>query len=123
MRRQPKFRAQLSARAHMSSINAISSEKLVRLIGVSHGPVLIDVRTDEDFALDPRLIPGAVRRSHANVASWAGEFAGKSAIVLCHKGQKLSEGVAAWLRHEGAASAEVLTGGHIAWCEAGLPMV
>src|SRR4051794_38039573 len=107
----------------MSSINAISSEKLIRPIGVPRGPALIDVRTAEDFALDPRFIPGAVQRSHETVASWASEFAGRAAVVICHKGQKLSEGVAAWLRHQGAASAEVLTGGHIAWCEAGLPMV
>ena len=31
---------------------------------------------------------------------------GRSAVVICEKGQKLSEGVAAWLRHAGASSAE-----------------
>jgi rhodanese-related sulfurtransferase len=107
----------------MSSINSISPEKLVRLIGVPRGPALIDVRTDEDFTHDPRLVPGALRRSHANVASWADQFAGKSAVVVCEKGQKLSEGVAAWLRHAGARSAEVLAGGHAAWTGAGLPMI
>jgi hypothetical protein len=35
----------------MSSINSISLEKLARLIGVPHGPALIDVRTDEDLPL------------------------------------------------------------------------
>jgi rhodanese-related sulfurtransferase len=107
----------------MSSINSISSEKLVRLVGVPHGPALIDVRRDEEFAADPRLIPGVVRRSHANVASWAGEFAGKSVVVVGHRGQKLSEGAAAWLRHAGARSAEVLAGGHAAWAAAALPTV
>ncbi len=107
----------------MSSISSISAEKLVRLVGVPHGPALIDVRTDADFVADPRLIPGAVRRSHTSVASWAGEFAGRSAVVVSQKGQKLGEGVAAWLRHAGARSAEVLAGGHAAWSEAGLPMV
>ena len=42
----------------MSSLNTISSEKLARLIGVPHGPALIDVRLEEDFAADPRFIPG-----------------------------------------------------------------
>jgi rhodanese-related sulfurtransferase len=107
----------------MSSINSISHEKLVRLIGVPRGPALIDVRTDEDFAADPRLIPGAVRRSHELVASWAAEYAARTAVVVCQKGQKLSEGVAAWLRHAGATSAEVLAGGHAAWAAAGLPLV
>ncbi len=107
----------------MSSINSIPPEKLARLVGVPHGPALIDVRADEDFAADPRLIPGAVRRSHETVASWAGEFAGRATIVVCPKGQELSEGVAAWLRHAGASSAELLAGGYAAWTGAGLPLV
>jgi len=43
----------------MPSINTISPEKLARLIGRRDCPVLIDVQTDEDFAADPRLVPGA----------------------------------------------------------------
>jgi len=107
----------------MSSINSISPDKLIRLVGVPHGPALIDVRTDEDFAANPCLIPAAVRRSHAGVAGWAGEFAGKSAVVVCRQGQDVSEGVASWIRHAGARSAEVLAGGLDAWSEAKLPMV
>jgi rhodanese-related sulfurtransferase len=107
----------------MSSTNSIPVEKLARLIGVPHGPALIDVRLEEDFAADRRLIPGAVRRPHATVSSWAPEFGGRSAVVICERGQKLSEGAAAWLRHAGAFSAEVLLGGHVAWAEAGLPLV
>ncbi|HMJ93755.1 MAG TPA: chromate resistance protein ChrB domain-containing protein [Allosphingosinicella sp.] len=38
------------------------------------------------------------------------------------KGAKLSEGTAAWLRHEGVP-AETLEGGAAAWAAAGLPMV
>ncbi len=47
----------------MSSINTISIDKLARLIGTPECPVIVDVRTDEDFAADPRLIPGSVRRA------------------------------------------------------------
>ena len=107
----------------MSSFNTISAEKLARLIGVPHGPVLIDVRAKEDFAADPRFIPSAIRRPSESASSWAPEFAGRSAVVICEKGQKLSEGVAAWLRHAGSPSAEVLAGGHAAWAQAGLPLV
>ena len=46
-----------------------------------------------------------------------------AAIVICQRGKKLSDGVAAWLRTAGAASAETLAGGHAAWVEAGLPLV
>ena len=82
----------------MSSFTTISPDKLARLIGTANTPVLIDVRTDEDFAADARLIPGAVRRNHEQAADWGQEFAGRSAIVVCLRGQKLAQGTAAWLR-------------------------
>ena len=93
-----------------------------RLIGTANTPALIDVRTDEDFAADPRLIPGAVRRSHEDAADWGGEFAGHSAIVVCQRGQKLAQGTAAWLRHADVA-AEALEGGFEGWKAAKLPLV
>lgn len=106
----------------MSAINSISIEKLARLLGTPKCPAVIDVRTDEDFASDPRLVPGAVRRRFETAAEWAPEFAGRAAAVVCQKGLKLSQGTAAWLRASGIA-AETLDGGSIAWAEAGLPMV
>jgi rhodanese-related sulfurtransferase len=107
----------------MSSFNSISSDKLNRLIGLPRQPALIDVRLNDEFAADPRFIPGAIRRPSERASSWAPEFSGRSAVVICERGQKLSEGVAAWLRHAGASSAEVLVGGHAGWMEAGLPLV
>src|SRR5215213_4483202 len=106
----------------MPAPNIISPDKLYRLIGTPSAPAIIDVQTEEDFAADPRLIPGAVRRAHSTVAGWASEFRGRSAVVTCQKGAKLSQGVAAWLRNEGVP-AESLDGGALAWAEAGLPMV
>jgi rhodanese-related sulfurtransferase len=106
----------------MSSYSSISTDKLSRLIGTANAPALIDVRIDEDIAADPRLIPGAVRRSHRDIQDWAGSFVGKSVVVICQKGQKLSEGTAAWLRH-GNIAAEILEGGHLAWRQAELPTV
>jgi rhodanese-related sulfurtransferase len=100
----------------------MSTDRLFRLIGRPDCPILIDVRTDDDFAANPRLIPGSIRRSHSGVADWAPALAGCSVVVICHKGLKLSEGVAAWLRHVGA-SARHLEGGSAAWSGAGLPMV
>jgi rhodanese-related sulfurtransferase len=106
----------------MSSYTSISVEKLARLIGTAASPVLFDVRTDEDFAADPRIIPGSIRRAHGAALGWSKPFAGQSAIVICQKGQKLSEGVAALLRHAGAA-AETLEGGFDAWKDAKLPLL
>jgi rhodanese-related sulfurtransferase len=106
----------------MSSINTISPDKLARLIGRPDCPALIDIQIDEDFAADPRLVPGAVRRPFRTVSDWAPEFAGRSAVVICQKGLKLSQGVAAWLRHCGIP-ADSLEGGALGWAKADLPMV
>ena len=105
----------------MPSINAISVDKLARLIGTPRCPVIVDVQTDEDFAADPRLIPGAVRRPWSQASVWAHEFTGRSVIAICQKGLKISQGVAAWLRHEGIP-ADSLEGGALAWAQAGLPL-
>ncbi len=106
----------------MSSHTSISPDKLARLIGTAKTPALIDVRTDEDFAADPRLIPGAVRRNHQDAANWGEEFSGRSAIVVCLRGQKLAQGTAAWLRYVNVA-AEELEGGFEGWKAAKLPLV
>ncbi|MFX7548981.1 hypothetical protein ABTJ50_21805, partial [Acinetobacter baumannii] len=71
---------------------------------------------------DPRLIPGATRYSHRDIQDWAARFAGQSTVVICHKGLKLSEGTAAWLRHNNGA-AETLEGGQVGWKQAALPTV
>ncbi len=107
----------------MSSIHAISPDKLARLIGVPHGPSLIDVRGEDEFADDPRFIPGAMRRSATAVSEWGRDYARRSTVVISQDGAAIGEGVAAWLRHAGAASAEALIGGHKAWANASLPAV
>ena len=106
----------------MPSPTTISVDKLSRLFGTPACPRLVDVRIDEDFAANPSLLPGSVRRSHALVSDWSEGFDAPSAIVICQKGKKLSEGVAAWLRHRGIP-AESLEGGFEAWSAAGLPTV
>jgi rhodanese-related sulfurtransferase len=100
----------------------ISSDKLARLIGTAGAPVLIDVRNDEDFSEDPRVIPGSFRRSHTDVAQWGGTFRDKTVVVACHHGAKLGHGTAAWLRHLGA-DAVALEEGFVGWKAAGLPLV
>jgi rhodanese-related sulfurtransferase len=106
----------------MSSYTSISPDKLSRLVGTANAPTLIDVRIDEHYTADPRLIPGAIRLSHRDVQDWAGSYTGRSVVVICQWGKKLSEGTAAWLRHCNIA-AESLEGGHVAWKQADLPTV
>ena len=106
----------------MSSPNTISVEKLSRLVGTPKCPALIDVRIDDDFKKSPSLVPGSVQRGYVQVGDWAQELRGTSAIVICHRGAKLSQGVAALLRHEGIA-ADVLDGGFEAWAGRNMPVV
>ncbi len=106
----------------MSSYTSISIEQLARLSGMPNSPIILDVRTDEDFGADPRLIPGARRRDHRSMAMRDDKLAGHKIVVVCQYGGKLSEGAAASLRFCGF-EAEMLDGGFEAWRRAALPLV
>ena len=106
----------------MPSPCEITVAQLARLVGTSDAPVLIDLRIDEDFDDDPRLVPGAFRRSHTELSSLAPSLIGRRTVVYCQKGRKISQGAAAVLRSDGIVC-EVLEGGQFAWRDAGAPMV
>lgn len=100
----------------------ITVSQLARLVGTPDAPVVVDLRIEEDAAGDPRLVPGAFRHAHTNLASLGPRLAGRRAVVYCQKGRKISQGAAAVLRGEGIAC-EVLEGGQFAWAAAGAPMI
>jgi len=102
----------------MPSTTAITISQLSRLIGLPHAPALLDVRIDEDYQADPRLVPGSLRRDYRAAQTWADNYRNRSVVVICQQGQKLSEGTAAWLRFEGI-DAQTLEGGFEAWKAAG----
>lgn len=102
----------------MPGPDSITTAQLSRLIGLPDAPLIVDMRDDDDYALDPRSLPGAQRRNYRTVADWAGLYAGQSIVVTCQRGLKLSQGTAAWLREAGAR-AESLEGGHEAWVAGG----
>ena len=104
----------------MPQFGQITPAQTFRLLGTPDAPHLFDVRTDEDVAALPRLIPTARRIAPGDIAGLTDPP--RRAIVICTKGRKLSEGAAAWLRTAGW-QAEVLEGGTLAWAAAGLPMV
>jgi rhodanese-related sulfurtransferase len=106
----------------MATPTEISVSKLSRLIGTPHAPDIVDVRILDDFLLDERILPASVRRSHKSVADWAASYKGRTVVVVCQKGAKLSQGAAAWLRHAGA-DAVSLEGGFLEWNMAKLPLV
>jgi len=106
----------------MAPSNKISIEKLNELIGTPKCAVIIDVRIDDDFADDPRMVPSAIRYPFDDVESCAERFCNRSVIIYCQKGLKISQGAAAILRNMDI-NASVLEGGHFAWRGAGLPMI
>jgi rhodanese-related sulfurtransferase len=106
----------------MTSPTEIKAAQLARLIGTPDMPALIDVRVDEDYQADSGIIPGSSWRDYRKVTEWAADYAGGSAIVICQKGLKISQGVAAWLRCRGIP-AESLEGGIAGWRAAGLPLL
>ena len=110
----------------MPAPDAITCDKLAKLIGTPRSPVLLDVRAERVRAGDPRLVPGARPLAEADAGlaalnALAATLPGP-AVVICAEGHRRSQGVAAWLRAEGVA-AEYLEGGQAAWAAAGLPLV
>ena len=104
----------------MPQYGQITPAQAFRLIGTPDAPAILDVRTEEDIAALPRLLPTARLIRHTEIATLT-DPPGR-AIIACTKGRKLSEGAAALLRTMGW-QAEVLGGGTLAWEAAGLPML
>jgi rhodanese-related sulfurtransferase len=102
----------------MPSNTEITVSQLSRLIGLPDTPALIDVRGEDDYRADPRLLPGAYRRDYRTVSDWASGFHGRPVIAVCGDGLELNQGVAAFLRQEGI-DAQTLEGGFAAWRDGG----
>ena len=107
---------------YRSSPARISCANLARLMGTPGAPVIIDVRTDEDFNADPQIIPAAIRHPFTSISDLAPELADQHAVVYCQKGLKISDGAAAMLASAGV-HCEYLEAGHFGWRDAGLPLV
>jgi rhodanese-related sulfurtransferase len=97
----------------MPATNAITPEKLYRLLGLANSPNILDLRDEP-----ARLIPGAIPSPAGIPPAWA---AGRC-VLVCEDGRGASPGAAAWLRASGR-SAELLDGGFAAWTATGLPTV
>lgn len=106
----------------MPAPNAISTDQLSRLIGTPRVPVLLDVRSEEDYATDPRLLPGSIRTNDRALFDVSGQLGGQPSIAVCQAGHQRSQGAAALLRAE-ACPSEYLDGGFEAWRESGLPLI
>ncbi len=98
----------------MPAPNEITAPQLLRLIGTPECPVIVDISIDPDHAADPYLIPGSIRHPHRDVEGLKARLDGHPSVVICQKGIKLSQGLAARLRADGLAS-EYLSGGMYGW--------
>ncbi|MEH6455303.1 MAG: sulfurtransferase/chromate resistance protein [Cocleimonas sp.] len=106
----------------MPSPTEITVNQLSRLIGTAEAPTIVDVRIDEDFDLDPQILPTAIRCSHTKIAELAPQLKNQKVVVYCQKGKKISQGSIAILRSMGVA-AESVEGGHFGWRDAGQTLI
>ncbi|WP_299374777.1 sulfurtransferase/chromate resistance protein [uncultured Tateyamaria sp.] len=104
----------------MAAPNEITPRQLLRLIGTPDAPVIVDVCIDADFEADPHLIPTARRIAHTDIDAIRSCVGARACVIVCQKGRKLSQGVAALLNADGHR-AEYLAGGMMAWRESGAP--
>ncbi|MEL7100109.1 MAG: rhodanese-like domain-containing protein [Pseudomonadota bacterium] len=99
------------------------TEQLRDKLGTPNVPLLIDVRIEADIADDPRLVPGARQMPHTDIPAIVEAACGAAGVViLCQKGAKLSQGVAAALRFRGIP-AQALAGGTVAWAATCFPVI
>ncbi|NPD15135.1 sulfurtransferase [Xinfangfangia sp. D13-10-4-6] len=114
----------------MPAPDAMTCEKLAKLIGTSKAPIVLDARRDAVRQIDSRQIAASRTIAEADMcgdglARLAQELReyhpAKSVLVTCAEGHGRSQGVAAWLRTQDI-TAEYLDGGFNAWAAAGLPM-
>ncbi len=78
----------------MPAHNSISIEKLIRIIGTARAPLLLDVRSYEHFAANPRLLPGAARFDDQALAALVPQLCGLPSNTVRQAGHQRSEGKA-----------------------------
>jgi rhodanese-related sulfurtransferase len=100
----------------MPSLNAITPDKLARLVASADAPRIVDRRDEAAEA-----VPGSVFPVGADPTRW-GYAAGLPVVIVDADGKGPAVAAAAILRSEGVA-AEVLEGGFAAWRASELPIV
>lgn len=110
----------------MPAPDAITADKLAKLIGTPRCPVILDNRREGVRAENPRLIPGAKALTDHQMTPEALDriitTLNGPVVTVCAEGHGRSQGLAALLRSRGIA-AEYLEGGFAGWHAAGLPLI
>ncbi|MDF2766574.1 MAG: sulfurtransferase [Rhodospirillales bacterium] len=103
-------------------MKTITVNELAALLTDARAPLVIDVRKGSDYAGDPRLLPGAAKRSLEEIETWAKALPkDRPIVVYCAEGKWVGAAAADWLRARGYAARQV-EGGFAAWRAAGLPL-
>src|SRR5262245_7808207 len=101
--------------------SSISSHDLYARLGTAAAPLLLDVRRQDAFDADDRLIVGALRAAPEDVDCQPRDLPnGRSVVAYCAHGQDVSQGATAALRKAGI-QATYLEGGIAGWKQARLP--
>jgi rhodanese-related sulfurtransferase len=100
---------------------SVAPTDLYAHLGTASAPLLVDVRDEDSFGADDRLIIGAFHRPPGEVEHWIKELPfGRSVVTYCSQGRVGSQRVAAELRAEGIKAA-YLEAGMSGWKESNLP--
>ena len=103
----------------MHTERAITPQELGQRIADFPPPAIVDVRRQDAFERDPRVIPGATRRLPGAVAEWSRTLdAWRPVVVYCVKGHEVSIDAAHAL-HERGFDARHLAGGLEGWRASG----
>jgi rhodanese-related sulfurtransferase len=110
-----------SVRTTAGGTPLMSGAELVARIDAAGAPVILDVRTPEEFA--EGHVPGAINISHDELAARLAEIESArdaEVVVYCRSGRRA--GIAEeLLRAEGFGNLKHLEGDMLAWLEAGRP--
>jgi len=98
---------------------SISVSSIYSQLALASSPVILDIRSDAEYAATPRLIPGARRRDPALVGQWASTLVRtRTVAVYDADGTQASQATAQALATLGYAASHV-EGGLAGWLEAG----
>lgn len=88
---------------------------------VAAGALLVDVREQAEW--DQARIPGAVHRPLAAINDWYSELpTDRDVVVQCHTGSRSAQVVKALTSQAGMENVWNLSGGIVAWANAGQPV-
>jgi glyoxylase-like metal-dependent hydrolase (beta-lactamase superfamily II)/rhodanese-related sulfurtransferase len=110
--------------ADVAAAEAISAAELAERLAGARPPLILDVREPEEFVGDLGHIEGALLVPLDSLQQRLPKLAGyheRPVAVICRAGAR-SASACAILEHAGFAHVSNLTGGMLAWSEAGLPV-